>query len=255
MPFVHDYMTIWFAGIIFMVGPMIASNILRALGDAILPSIIMILAAVLNMILDPILIFGLGPIPAMEVQGAALATLISNLVVFVVAMGIMIFREKIIDLSWPGFAEMAPLELGRDRADWCACRRLEHDQSDGDDAGVRRCGSLWRARWWRALGWLNGLKRLPLFRCLRSPAPSAPSRARMAGPGMLDRVREAFRSAFMFWRGLGCGDGCVAGCTGLSAVLAVPAVRGRAGHGAPDLVDRAGDDGRIRHRHGRRRRL
>ncbi|HCY56282.1 MAG TPA: MATE family efflux transporter, partial [Oceanicaulis sp.] len=107
MPFVHDYMTIWFAGIIFMVGPMIASNILRALGDAILPSIIMIIAAVLNMILDPILIFGLGPVPAMEVQGAALATLISNLVVFIVAMAIMIFREKIIDLSWPGFSEMA----------------------------------------------------------------------------------------------------------------------------------------------------
>ena len=105
MPYVREYMVIWFAGIVFVVGPMVASNILRALGDAVLPSLI-IVGAIINMALDPLLIFGWGPIPRMEVEGAAYATLISNLIVFLIAMAILTFREKLIDLSWPGFEEI-----------------------------------------------------------------------------------------------------------------------------------------------------
>lgn len=45
MPHVVDYMTVWFAGILLIVGPMVASNILRALGNATVPSLMMIAAA------------------------------------------------------------------------------------------------------------------------------------------------------------------------------------------------------------------
>ena len=54
MPHVVDYMTVWFAGILLIVGPMVASNILRALGNATVPGLVMIAAAVINLILDPI---------------------------------------------------------------------------------------------------------------------------------------------------------------------------------------------------------
>jgi len=103
LPHVREYMIIWFSGIVLVVGPMVASNLLRAMGDAITPSLIMILAAAINMILDPILIFGLGPIPALEVAGAALATVIANFIAFILAMAVLIIREKLVDLSWPGF--------------------------------------------------------------------------------------------------------------------------------------------------------
>lgn len=201
MPFVHDYMTIWFAGIIFMVGPMIASNILRALGDAILPSIIMILAAVLNMILDPILIFGLGPIPAMEVQGAALATLISNLVVFVVAMGIMIFREKIIDLSWPGFAEMAWNwgEIARIGAPAAGSNMINPMAMTLVFAAAARFGEPVVAGFGVAQR-LEALALIPLFALSGSIGPIT---GQNGGAGHVDRVREAFRSAFMFCVGWG----------------------------------------------------
>ena len=56
MPHVVDYMTVWFAGIVLIVGPMVAGNILRALGHAIVPSLMMIAAAVVNLVLDPIFI-------------------------------------------------------------------------------------------------------------------------------------------------------------------------------------------------------
>jgi len=201
MPFVHDYMTIWFAGIIFMVGPMIASNILRALGDAILPSIIMILAAVLNMILDPILIFGLGPIPAMEVQGAALATLISNLVVFVVAIGIMIFREKIIDLSWPGFAEMAWNwgEIARIGAPAAGSNMINPMAMTLVFAAAARFGEPVVAGFGVAQR-LEALALIPLFALSGSIGPIT---GQNGGAGHVDRVREAFRSAFMFCVGWG----------------------------------------------------
>ena len=52
----------------------------RATGDARSPLKLLALAAVVNLIADPILIFGLGPIPALGVTGAALATVAAWLV-------------------------------------------------------------------------------------------------------------------------------------------------------------------------------
>lgn len=77
MPLVHDYMYIWFAGATLLVMPMVGNAVLRAAGDTRTPSLIMASGGLLNAIFDPILIFGLGPIPAMGVKGAALASLIS----------------------------------------------------------------------------------------------------------------------------------------------------------------------------------
>lgn len=52
----------------------------RAVGDARTPLKLLALAAVVNLIVDPLLIFGLGPVPALGVTGAALATVASWLV-------------------------------------------------------------------------------------------------------------------------------------------------------------------------------
>jgi len=57
---------------------MVLGNIIRAEGRPILSSTGMIVSAIINIALDPILIFGLGPIPAMGVAGAATATVIGR---------------------------------------------------------------------------------------------------------------------------------------------------------------------------------
>lgn len=77
LPYIHDYMTIWFIGSVLLVTPMVGNAVLRASGDTRTPSLIMASGGLLNAIFDPIFIFGLGPIPAMGVQGAALASLVS----------------------------------------------------------------------------------------------------------------------------------------------------------------------------------
>lgn len=90
------YMDIWYFGMPFLVVPMVAGSLLRATGDARIPSITMILSAVVNIILDPIMIFGFGPVPAMGMEGAAWATLIARAFSMVLALSVLIFRERLI---------------------------------------------------------------------------------------------------------------------------------------------------------------
>lgn len=53
---------------------------LRASGDFVTPVKLMVASVTTNLVLDPILIFGFGPIPAMGISGAALATVLSQTV-------------------------------------------------------------------------------------------------------------------------------------------------------------------------------
>ena len=64
LPMIHGYMKIYYWGGIFIVAPMIANSVLRASGDAKRPAMIMTAAAILNIVLDAVLIFGLLRLPA-----------------------------------------------------------------------------------------------------------------------------------------------------------------------------------------------
>jgi putative MATE family efflux protein len=78
MPFARDYLGIIapFAPLVFF--PMLANNLIRAEGNPLPSMLIMIVSAVTNIILDPLLIFGPGPFPALGVRGAAIATVIAQ---------------------------------------------------------------------------------------------------------------------------------------------------------------------------------
>lgn len=66
------------------------NSIVRSSGNAIFPMIILLLTTVLNAILAPILIFGLGPIPALGMQGAGLATAASQLIGGAISVSLLI---------------------------------------------------------------------------------------------------------------------------------------------------------------------
>ncbi len=201
MPFVREYMVIWFAGIVFMVGPMVAGNLLRALGDAIIPSLIMVFAAIINMILDPILIFGWGPIPRMEVQGAAWATLISNLVVFILAMGIIIWREKLIDFSFPGWSELVWnwREIARVGVPAAGSNMIGPLANTAVFAAVAGFGEPAVAGLGVGMR-VEALAIIPLFALSGSIGPIT---GQNGGAGRTDRVREAFVKSFLFSLGWG----------------------------------------------------
>lgn len=100
------YMDIWYIGMPFLVVPMVAGSLLRANGDARIPSLTMVLSAVVNILLDPILIFGLGPIPAMGMEGAAWATLVARGFSMVLALSVLIFRERLLILALAPWSEI-----------------------------------------------------------------------------------------------------------------------------------------------------
>ncbi|MEQ6917631.1 MATE family efflux transporter [Halomonas aquatica] len=77
MPHIRDYMGIWYLGAAAMIVPRVLNSILRAHGNTATQGLMMALAAGVNVLLDRWLIFGAGPIPAMGVSGAALATVLS----------------------------------------------------------------------------------------------------------------------------------------------------------------------------------
>lgn len=88
------YLRIIFSGMSFMFIFFIFSAALRGIGDTITPMIMTIFSVILNIILDPLLIFGIGPFPKMGVEGAALATVIARALIAVYGLVILISGKK-----------------------------------------------------------------------------------------------------------------------------------------------------------------
>ncbi|MEM1149151.1 MAG: MATE family efflux transporter [Pseudomonadota bacterium] len=74
------YSGLWAVSFPFLVIQMITGAIFRARGDAVAASALMIGAALINIALTPVLIFGWGPFPQMGTAGAAMATLASRII-------------------------------------------------------------------------------------------------------------------------------------------------------------------------------
>ena len=105
LPFIHDYMSWWFAGSVLLITPMIGNAVLRAAGDTKTPSLMMACSGLINAILDPILIFGWGPVPAMGVEGASIASVISWAVSFSLILYLIMVRRKLVDAGHQPFGE------------------------------------------------------------------------------------------------------------------------------------------------------
>jgi putative MATE family efflux protein len=103
---IRGYMQIWYLGLIFIAVPFVGSNALRATGDAKISGTIMVGGSVLNILLDPLFIFGWGPFPAMGLEGAALALIIGRGALFVVTFYVLYSREQLLDLSIPVIKEV-----------------------------------------------------------------------------------------------------------------------------------------------------
>jgi putative MATE family efflux protein len=84
------YLRITFIGVIVMFYGFLISAILQGAGDAATPMLILAAATLINIILDPIMIFGLGFVPMLGVNGAAWATVISRAIGSVIALEILL---------------------------------------------------------------------------------------------------------------------------------------------------------------------
>lgn len=116
--YTFQYMTITFLTMPFLFGDLILRGTLQGIGDTVTPLFVQGASVLLNVILDPILIFGLGPIPAMEVAGAAWATFIARMISCSISMFILFggykgirVRLSLMRPHWPTLKLMTRIGL------------------------------------------------------------------------------------------------------------------------------------------------
>lgn len=98
LPLIRAYMTIWFYGAPFMALPWLGNGLLIASGDSAAASGRMVLGAALNVVLNPVLIYGYFGLPAMGIGGSALATVIAQAVSTIWLIWLLHHRHKL--LKW-----------------------------------------------------------------------------------------------------------------------------------------------------------
>jgi len=106
LPYIKQYMSIWYYGMFFVLIPMVGNNAIRATGDTKTPSAIMVVAVIMNFIMDPMLIFGLGPFPALGIRGAAISTVIARFSASVAATWVLVHRDKMVTFERTPFREI-----------------------------------------------------------------------------------------------------------------------------------------------------
>lgn len=98
-----QYLTIVMVASFGMHIEMMGSKILQATGNMIVPMVSQIIGAVTNIVLDPIMIFGLLGCPAMGVAGAAIATVIGQIFAMIFVLVMYLFKEHDVHVSFKHF--------------------------------------------------------------------------------------------------------------------------------------------------------
>lgn len=98
LPYAMDYLRYILIGAPYMTASLVLNNQLRFQGNAFYGMIGIVVGAVINIILDPVLIFGMG----MGIAGAAVATIISQFISFLILLRICL-KGPGIRIRWGNF--------------------------------------------------------------------------------------------------------------------------------------------------------
>lgn len=113
MPIAKEYFIIIMVGMLFMFIFFIMSGILRGVGDTRTPMIAGVLSGILNMVLDPFLIFGWWGFPELGVAGAAYATVFSRLIASIYIFYVVVRGKTFLRMNLKHF-----------KVDWKITRQL-----------------------------------------------------------------------------------------------------------------------------------
>jgi len=103
LPYILSYINIVLYGSFFQFFAMIGNGIPRGEGNTVTPMQVMILGTLVNIALDPLLIFGFGPFPALGVQGAAIATVIGRAASCILLAVSLFGKKNIVVLNMKAF--------------------------------------------------------------------------------------------------------------------------------------------------------
>ncbi len=94
-----SYLQIIFLGVSFMFGFAVFIALMRGYGDTKTPMFVMLFSIVLNIVIDPFLIFGWYFFPELGIEGAAIATVFSRILAFLIGFGILLSGWKGLKIS------------------------------------------------------------------------------------------------------------------------------------------------------------
>ncbi|NLO21383.1 MAG: MATE family efflux transporter [Syntrophomonadaceae bacterium] len=97
------YMQILLIGAVFTFVPIILCSVIQGEGNTLLPVLISLAGIISNVILDPIFIFGIGPVKAMGLNGAALAGVLAQVLATALAGILVIQKKHFLSWSWANF--------------------------------------------------------------------------------------------------------------------------------------------------------
>ncbi|HTQ40078.1 MAG TPA: MATE family efflux transporter [Pirellulales bacterium] len=103
LPDAVRFLQVTFLGFVFVFGFFAYQALMRGVGIVYPPMFIVLLTVLLNFILDPFFIFGCGPVPAMGVSGAAMATLCTQALATAIGMALLLRKRSAVHLHWRDF--------------------------------------------------------------------------------------------------------------------------------------------------------
>jgi putative MATE family efflux protein len=100
MPLCRDYLVIIVFSSPFLFFSMMSNNLLRVEGRPLLSMYVILVASISSAILDPLLIFGVGPFPHLGIKGAALAAVIAQFIACLFSIYFMQLKSSKYELKW-----------------------------------------------------------------------------------------------------------------------------------------------------------
>lgn len=100
LPLARQYLVTVVFGSPFLLFMMMANNLLRAEGKPSASMYVILVMSAIGMVLDPIFIFGWGPIPRMGILGAALSAIVSYFSAGVLSFYYLQLKSSKYDLNW-----------------------------------------------------------------------------------------------------------------------------------------------------------
>lgn len=197
-PLIAAYMGPWLLGVPLLVLTMVGNAALRASGDTRTPSLIMAIGGGINAALDPLLIFGWGPVPGFGLQGAALASVAAWVVVFGVNQE-RLRRHRLVAWAWSGWRTLL--------ASWRAHLRISVPAAGSNVMPPLANGVLTALVAQHGATAVAGfgvgirIEAFALVVALAFAGALAPFVSQNFGAGRMDRVRAAYRKGVGFLLG------------------------------------------------------
>ena len=196
IPFILDYMHVWLFGVVFLVVNMVMNACMRATGDTRTPALIMAGSSLLNLLLDPLLIFGVGSFSGFGMKGAALASVISWALTTIVGLYILYKHKRLIVRQPFVFSRVvlhyrSVMKIGLPAA-------LSNMMTPVSQAVLTYMVARHGQEAVAAFGVGNRIESLSLLICLALSMTLPPFISQNLGAGNIERISQAYRLVFRF---------------------------------------------------------